>query len=370
MQNSLPAGGLRLYREGVEPSGSLRKISGYITILLSRTCPVARFVYAKPPFRGPEAVLGYLARYTHRVAISNSRLIALDERGVTFRYKDYRRDGRARFRTMTLAPDEFIRRFLLPRPAQRVSPHPPLWATRQRRMQSQYCARQRTDRQARASDGSAGSARRPRPGSQRHGRPSPAMPGPRSHNACHSLIALRACRGTLLPPLYRCRLRRQSFQDRPIYRRRGNKLPTVIVGSPPPAVASASSTHATAASNPHRRQTARPPSPPRVLSWEAFGRRPSVRQICHDGPASETLHQRGHSLPAIRRTAPAPIRSSPEAILKGSGGENRTVALVRPQALGCQLCINQGLLKNSLARALPVIYYNPARSVRQLFIEC
>jgi hypothetical protein len=71
------------------------------------------FVYAKPPFRGPEAVLTYLARYTHRVAISNSRLIALDERGVTFRYKDYRRDGRERFRTMTLAPDEFIRRFLL-----------------------------------------------------------------------------------------------------------------------------------------------------------------------------------------------------------------------------------------------------------------
>jgi hypothetical protein len=71
------------------------------------------FVYAKPPFAGPEAVLGYLARYTHRVAISNSRLIHLDERGVTFRYKDYRRDGRARFRTMTLAPDEFIRRFLL-----------------------------------------------------------------------------------------------------------------------------------------------------------------------------------------------------------------------------------------------------------------
>jgi hypothetical protein len=66
------------------------------------------FVYAKPPFAGPEAVLAYLARYTHRVAISNSRLVSLDERGVTFRYKDYRRDGRARFRTMTL-----IRRFLL-----------------------------------------------------------------------------------------------------------------------------------------------------------------------------------------------------------------------------------------------------------------
>ena len=83
------------------------------SILLSRTSPVARFVYAKPPFAGPEAVLAYLARYTHRVAISNSRLVGLDGRGVTFRYKDYRRDGRARYRTMTLAPDEFIRRFLL-----------------------------------------------------------------------------------------------------------------------------------------------------------------------------------------------------------------------------------------------------------------
>jgi hypothetical protein len=58
-------------------------------------------------------VLAYLARYTHHVAISNSRLLGLDERGVTFRYKNYRRDGRARLRTMTLAPDEFIRRFLL-----------------------------------------------------------------------------------------------------------------------------------------------------------------------------------------------------------------------------------------------------------------
>ena len=71
------------------------------------------FVYAKAPFAGPEAVLAYLARYTHRVAISNSRLVALDERGVTFRYKDYRRNGQARYRTMTLSADEFIRRFLL-----------------------------------------------------------------------------------------------------------------------------------------------------------------------------------------------------------------------------------------------------------------
>ena len=70
-------------------------------------------VYAKPPFAGPEAVLAYLSRYTHRVAISNRRLISLDENGVTFRYKDYRRDGAERYRTMTLPTDEFIRRFLL-----------------------------------------------------------------------------------------------------------------------------------------------------------------------------------------------------------------------------------------------------------------
>ena len=69
-------------------------------------------VYAKPPFAGPEAVLAYLSRYTHRVAISNRRLIAFDEAGVTFGYKDYRRDGGER-RVMTLATDEFIRRFLL-----------------------------------------------------------------------------------------------------------------------------------------------------------------------------------------------------------------------------------------------------------------
>ncbi len=69
--------------------------------------------YAKPPFSGPEAVLAYLSRYTHRVAISNRRLIALDEAGVTFRYTDYRRDGPDRQRTMTLAVGAFIRRFLL-----------------------------------------------------------------------------------------------------------------------------------------------------------------------------------------------------------------------------------------------------------------
>jgi hypothetical protein len=70
-------------------------------------------VYAKPPFAGPEAVLAYLSRYTHRVAISNSRLIRFDEAGVTFGYKDYRRAGADRRQVMTLTADEFIRRFLL-----------------------------------------------------------------------------------------------------------------------------------------------------------------------------------------------------------------------------------------------------------------
>ncbi len=70
-------------------------------------------VYAKRPFAGPAAVLAYLSRYTHRVAISNRRLVALDERGVTFRWKDYRAKGRTRHKTMTLSADEFMRRFLL-----------------------------------------------------------------------------------------------------------------------------------------------------------------------------------------------------------------------------------------------------------------
>ncbi len=70
-------------------------------------------VYAKRPFAGPAAVLAYLSRYTHRVAISNRRLITLDERGVTFRWKDYRAKGKTRHKTMTLSADEFMRRFLL-----------------------------------------------------------------------------------------------------------------------------------------------------------------------------------------------------------------------------------------------------------------
>ncbi len=70
-------------------------------------------VYAKRPFSGPEAVLAYLSLYTHRVAISNRRLVAYDHDTVTFNYKDYRAKGRKRYTTMRLATDEFIRRFLI-----------------------------------------------------------------------------------------------------------------------------------------------------------------------------------------------------------------------------------------------------------------
>ena len=70
-------------------------------------------VYAKDPFSGPRQVLAYLARYTHRVAIANRRLIAVDDRSVTFKWKDYRIEGADRYTTMTLDIHEFIRRFLL-----------------------------------------------------------------------------------------------------------------------------------------------------------------------------------------------------------------------------------------------------------------
>jgi hypothetical protein len=71
------------------------------------------FVYSKRPFAGPKAVLAYLSRYTHRVAISNRRLIAFDGRRVTFKVKDYRVEGPGRYTTMTIDVDEFIRRFLI-----------------------------------------------------------------------------------------------------------------------------------------------------------------------------------------------------------------------------------------------------------------
>jgi hypothetical protein len=84
------------------------------------------FVYAKRPFAGPKAVLAYLSRYTHRVAISNSRLIAVEQGNVTFKVKDYRIEGPGRYTTMTLDAGEFIRRFLLHVLPPWLPPHPPL----------------------------------------------------------------------------------------------------------------------------------------------------------------------------------------------------------------------------------------------------
>jgi len=90
------------------------------------------FVYSKRPFAGPKAVLAYLSRYTHRVAISNRRLIAADESGVTFKVKDYRIEGPGRYTTMTLATSEFIRRFLIHVLPEGTASHPPLRLLRQR----------------------------------------------------------------------------------------------------------------------------------------------------------------------------------------------------------------------------------------------
>jgi hypothetical protein len=70
-------------------------------------------VYAKRPFGGPDAVLAYLSRYTHRIAIANRRFVAFDGERVTFKWKDYQAKGDARYKLITLDGDEFIRRFLI-----------------------------------------------------------------------------------------------------------------------------------------------------------------------------------------------------------------------------------------------------------------
>ena len=158
----------------------------------------------RPPFAGPEAVLAYLARYTHRVAISNSRLVAPDERGVTLLYKDYRRSGQARYRTMTLRADEFIRRFLLhvlPKGFHRIR-HYGLLA-------SAGCkaniARQEADGRPNAGDRSAGSARHGR--SAHHDRSSPVVPLLwRPHDHCRGLCARRrTARSPVLRPRHQNR---------------------------------------------------------------------------------------------------------------------------------------------------------------------
>ncbi len=108
MQDSLPADGLRLCREGVEP------LDHYERFQVTSFPP--EFILSQglsKPFGGPEGVLAHLSRYTHRVAIANSRLLTFDDKGVPFKCKDYRIEGPGRPKTMTLATDEFIRRFLI-----------------------------------------------------------------------------------------------------------------------------------------------------------------------------------------------------------------------------------------------------------------
>ena len=136
-------------------------------------------------------MLAYLARYIHRVAISNSRLIGLDDRGVTFRYKDYRRNGQARYCTMTLAPDEFIRRFLLhvlPKGFHRIR-HYGLLASATCKANiaraKELIAAPAAEKETPAEHDNAGSHRHWR-------RPSPAMPLlRRSHDHCRELRARR-----------------------------------------------------------------------------------------------------------------------------------------------------------------------------------
>jgi len=106
LQASFEAGELAFF-------GGLAVLTGKIafTRRLAELRRVKWVVYAKRPFAGPEAVLAYLGRYTHRVAISNTRLIALADGRVSFRWRDYRDHNKSK--VMTLAADEFIRRFLL-----------------------------------------------------------------------------------------------------------------------------------------------------------------------------------------------------------------------------------------------------------------
>jgi hypothetical protein len=101
------AGRLQFFGDHVRLAGKAA-FEAYLTPLRE----IDWVVYAKEPFAGPKEVLRYLSRYTHRIAISNRRLLSVDQTGVTFKYKDYRIEGPGRYKTMTLATDEFIRRFL------------------------------------------------------------------------------------------------------------------------------------------------------------------------------------------------------------------------------------------------------------------
>ena len=132
-------------------------------------------VYCKAPFAGPKQVLRYLSRYTHRVAISNRRLVAADDAGVAFRWKDYRIDGPGRWKTMRLHPHEFIRRFLLHVLPKRLPPHPPLRALRQRQPRREHRDGPRMPRCRPARRRSAAEARCRARGAARAALPMPAL---------------------------------------------------------------------------------------------------------------------------------------------------------------------------------------------------
>lgn len=103
----------RLFDSGqLQFHGSLEPLRQGFHQLLDQLTSIEWVVYAKPPFGGPAQVLEYLGRYTHRIAISNDRLRSMDDRTVTFGWKDYRDKDRYKARMMTLDADEFIRRFL------------------------------------------------------------------------------------------------------------------------------------------------------------------------------------------------------------------------------------------------------------------
>jgi hypothetical protein len=121
--------------------GALDSLSDHSTFAeyLAPLRTIEWVVYAKRPFSGPEAVLSYLSQYTHRIAISNSRLVAYDGNTVTFKWKDYRRKGSLRYSTMTLTVNEFLRRFLmhvLPQGFHRIR-HFGLFANHQRKRRLQ-----------------------------------------------------------------------------------------------------------------------------------------------------------------------------------------------------------------------------------------
>ncbi|MBB4085662.1 hypothetical protein GGR49_001247 [Sphingomonas carotinifaciens] len=128
--------------------GSLAHLANRRTFL-RHLAPVRKkrwVVYAKPPFAGPETVLAYLSCYTHRVAISNSRLLRFDQTGVTFRYKDYRRAGGRAAAGHDAQPRRVHPPLPAPRPAEGLPPHPPLWPARRPHPQGPYRTRPQTAR--------------------------------------------------------------------------------------------------------------------------------------------------------------------------------------------------------------------------------